>query len=36
MGLTDRRMSPGVERLATLCGVNADSFDEAAELLQEA
>jgi hypothetical protein len=29
-------MSPGVERLATLCGANADSFDKAAELLQEA
>lgn len=29
-------MSPGVERLATLCGANADRFDKAAELLQEA
>ncbi len=36
MGLTSRRHSPGVERLATLCGANADSFEKAAELLVEA
>lgn len=36
MGLTSRRHSPGVERLATLCGANADSFEKAAELLAEA
>jgi hypothetical protein len=36
VGLTAQRHSPGVERLATLCGANADSFEKAAELLQEA
>ena len=36
MGLTAHRQTPGVERLATLCGANADSFDKAAELLAEA
>ena len=36
VGLTFRCHSPGVERLTTLCGANADSFEKAAELLAEA
>ena len=36
VGLTSRCHSPGVERLVTLCGANADSFEKAAELLHEA
>ena len=35
VGLTDHRLSPAVERLATLCGAVADSFEKGAELLQE-
>jgi hypothetical protein len=34
--LTTRRHSPAVERLATLCGAVADSFEKGAELLKEA
>ena len=34
-GLHDHRLSPGVERLATLCGAVADSFERGAELLRE-
>jgi hypothetical protein len=34
--LTARRHSPAVERLATLCGAVADSFEKGAELLKEA
>lgn len=34
--MTDHRLSPGVERLATLCGAVADSFAKGAELLEEA
>ncbi len=34
-GLTARRLSPAVERLTTLCGAVADSFDKGAELLRE-
>jgi hypothetical protein len=34
--LTARRHSPAVERLATLCGAAADSFEKGAELLKEA
>jgi hypothetical protein len=33
--LTARRLSPAVERLATLCGAAADSFERGAELLKE-
>jgi hypothetical protein len=33
--LTTQRLSPGVERLATLCGAVADSFEKGAELLKE-
>jgi hypothetical protein len=33
--LTAHRLSPAVERLATLCGAVADSFERAAELLTE-
>jgi hypothetical protein len=33
--LTHQRLSPAVERLATLCGAVADSFQKGAELLQE-
>jgi hypothetical protein len=33
--LTARRHSPAVERLATLCGAAADSFEKATELLKE-
>jgi hypothetical protein len=34
--LTAQRHSPAVERLATLCGAVADSFEKGAELLKEA
>ena len=33
--MTAQRLSPGVERLATLCGAVADSFEKGAELLTE-
>jgi hypothetical protein len=33
--LTDRRLTPAVERLATLTGAVADSFDKGADLLAE-
>jgi hypothetical protein len=33
--MTDQRLSPGVERLATLCGAVADSFEKGTELLKE-
>jgi hypothetical protein len=33
--LTDQRLSPAVERLATLCGAVADSFEKGTELLRE-
>jgi hypothetical protein len=33
--LTTQRLSPAVERLATLCGAVADSFEKGAELLKE-
>jgi hypothetical protein len=33
--LTDQRLSPAVERLATLCGAVADSFEKGTELLKE-
>jgi len=33
--LTAQRLSPAVERLATLCGAVADSFEKGTELLQE-
>jgi hypothetical protein len=33
--LTDQRLSPAVERLATLCGAVADSFGKGTELLKE-
>jgi hypothetical protein len=33
--LTDHRLSPAVERLATLCGAVADSFEKGTELLKE-
>jgi len=33
--LTDHRLSPAVERLTTLCGAVADSFEKGAELLTE-
>lgn len=33
--MTARRLSPAVERLATLCGAVADSFEKGTELLQE-
>jgi hypothetical protein len=33
--LTAQRLTPAVERLATLCGAVADSFEKGAELLQE-
>jgi hypothetical protein len=35
VGLTEHRLSPAVERLATLCGGVADSFEKGAELLKE-
>lgn len=35
VGLTSHRLSPAVERLATLCGAVADSFGKGAELLEE-
>ncbi len=35
VGLTTHRLSPAVERLATLCGAVADSFEKGTELLQE-
>ena len=35
VGLSDHRLSPAVERLATLCGAVADSFDKGTELLRE-
>ena len=34
--MTARRLSPAVERLATLCGAVADSFEKGGELLKEA
>jgi hypothetical protein len=34
-GLTTRRLTPGLERIATLAGAVADSFEKAAELLEE-
>ena len=33
--MTDTRLSPAVERLTTLCGAVADSFEKGAELLNE-
>ena len=33
--MTDQRLSPAVERLATLCGAVADSFEKGTELLNE-
>lgn len=33
--MTEQRLSPAVERLATLCGAVADSFEKGTELLQE-
>lgn len=36
VGLTHHRLTPGVERLVTLCGANGDSYEKAAELLAEA
>ncbi len=33
--MTTHRLSPAVERLATLCGAVADSFEKGTELLQE-
>jgi hypothetical protein len=33
--LSNHRLSPAVERLATLCGAVADSFDKGTELLRE-
>nr|WP_143393333.1 ISKra4 family transposase [Fimbriiglobus ruber] len=35
VGLTERRLTPAVERLATLTGAVADSFENGAELLAE-
>jgi hypothetical protein len=35
VGLTARRLSPAVERLAALCGAVADSFEKGTELLKE-
>ena len=35
VGLTTQRLSPAVERLATLCGAVADSFEKGTELLKE-
>jgi hypothetical protein len=35
VGLSQQRLSPGVERLTTLCGAVADSFEKGAELLRE-
>jgi hypothetical protein len=35
VGLSKHRLSPAVERLSTLCGAVADSFDKGAELLRE-
>jgi hypothetical protein len=34
-GLTTRRLTPGLERVATLAGTVADSFEKAADLLEE-
>jgi hypothetical protein len=34
-GLSEHRLSPAVERLSTLCGAVADSFEKGAELLRE-
>jgi hypothetical protein len=34
-GLTDRHLTPAVERLATLAGATGDSFEKGAELLAE-
>jgi hypothetical protein len=34
-GLTDRNLTPGLERLATLAGAVGDSFGKGAELLEE-
>jgi hypothetical protein len=34
-GLTPRRLTPAVERLTTLCGAVADSFEKGTELLRE-
>lgn len=33
--MTEQRLSPAVERLATLCGAVADSFEKGTELLRE-
>ena len=33
--MTDQRLSPAVERLTTLCGAVAESFEKGAELLKE-
>ncbi|MBN9121667.1 MAG: ISKra4 family transposase, partial [Planctomycetes bacterium] len=33
VGITAHRLSPATERLATLCGAVADSFEKGAELL---
>jgi hypothetical protein len=35
VGLSEHRLSPAVERLSTLCGAVADSFEKGAELLRE-
>lgn len=35
MGLTDQNLTPAVERLATLTGAIADSFEKGGELLEE-
>jgi hypothetical protein len=35
VGLTDQNLTPGVDRLATLTGGIADSFEKASELLEE-
>jgi hypothetical protein len=35
VGLQEHRLSPAVERLSTLCGGVADSFDKGSELLRE-
>jgi uncharacterized protein UPF0236 len=34
-GLSERNQTPGLERVATLAGTVADSFDKAADLLRE-
>ena len=35
VGLTENRLSPAVERLTTLCGAVADSFEQGTDLLRE-